>query len=170
MLNTYKNLIVFVVLVLLAMACVSLGYMKGVSTTEKEYAQEKLNQAKATAKLIKEIHEKEKSHVAVTVYLQNKLEQEKLTYEESISSIRSASAAKLLSSETRATRYKRMSEAGTLQCGQLADITTKYDSALTRGTDLVRLLTTTAGYQQQSIGTLIKQLESDRILLNLNSR
>lgn len=97
--------------------------------------------------------------------LTHDLAEQKTAHEVELAHVKSDYDSRLLQSEKRAGVYKRMSEAGSTECGNLASHTAELDRSLEQGRSLVRELRETLRFRDEQLKTVSAKLLADRKLL-----
>lgn len=143
----------------------SAGVDHGSDTVTKLWNQDKEKQAKA----LQDAKDKNALLMADNRSLSEKLTHD-LAKQETAHQVELARAKsefdnRLLQSEKRASVYKRMSEAGSTECGNLASHAAELDRSLEQGRQLVRELRETLRYRDEQLRSVSAKLLADRNLL-----
>lgn len=87
------------------------------------------------------------------------------TYEASVNDLITEHTNRVRNLEKRSDYYRSMSQAGSVECGDLGDIATRLDRSLEEGRQLVVELRSRLGLREEQIRLIGKQLKADRHLL-----
>lgn len=143
-----------------------LGKLSGKQVVYGEWNQAVIDQNLKIQEIRNEYAKQEKEYQKTISDLSLELQKSETEFNTQLDSIKSDYAKRLLTSEERASVYKRMSEAGTIERRNLADYATKLDKSLEEGRGLVRELWATLRQRERELTILGSQLNADRHLLD----
>ena len=165
MANKLILVIVFVISFLVAMAFQAGVYYEGKANAEKMSKLESEKNAQILA-LQRDISKEEKVYAAKNAELNAEIAALHKDYADRIESINLESANRLRDSESRAAKYRALSEAGGSDCRELADFTGRLDGALSEGIGVVEELEGTVKLQQELSDRMIGKMKNDVIFVN----
>lgn len=129
--------LIFVVLVFFGSYC----YNWGQESIQEKWNQEKESYEQQIRTLKDEYYLKELTYREENTKIQKELADAKKEYEVALVTSTSDFNERLRQSESRAKFYQRQAESRTSGCGNIASITSRFDSSLTEGIQLVKDLT-----------------------------
>lgn len=145
------------------LVCTSATYYVGYSAGSSEVKQQWVAEQKANTAKVNELkvnyEEQLSEYRQKTDSLSKEIYDTRTQYDNRIATIKSDYTNRLLSSEQRASVYKRMSEAGRCTSDDLSAYTAKLDRSLTEGRELVRELRELIKLRDQQLNQLGKELE-----------
>lgn len=149
--------------VALVLVCTSTTFYVGYSAGSSEVKQQWVAEQKANTVKVNELkvnyEEQLSEYRQKTDSLSKEIYDTRTQYDNRIATIKSDYTNRLLSSEQRASVYKRMSEAGKCTSDDLSAYTAKLDRSLTEGRELVRELRELIKLRDQQLIQLGKELE-----------
>lgn len=149
--------------VALVLVCTSATFYVGYSAGSSEVRQQWVAEQKANTAKVNELkvnyEEQLNEYRQKTDSLSKEIYDTRTQYDNHIATIKSDYTNRLLSSEQRASVYKRMSEAGKCTSDDLSAYTAKLDRSLTEGRELVRELRELIKLRDQQLNQLGKELE-----------
>ena len=149
--------------VALVLVCTSATFCVGYSAGSSEVKQQWVAEQKANTVKVNELkvnyEEQLSEYRQKTDSLSKEIYDTRTQYDNRIATIKSDYTNRLLSSEQRASVYKRMSEAGRCTSNDLSAYTAKLDRSLTEGRELVRELRELIKLRDQQLNQLGKELE-----------
>lgn len=149
--------------VALVLVCISATFYVGYSAGSAEVKQQWVAEQKANTVKVNELkvnyEEQLSEYRQKTDSLSKEIYDTRTQYDNRIATIKSDYTNRLLSSEQRASVYKRMSEAGKCTSDDLSAYTAKLDRSLTEGRELVRELRELIKLRDQQLIQLGKELE-----------
>ena len=141
------------------------GYSKGEEFVQSLWNKDKVARDAAIKSAEKNYQDLKDSHSKESRDLELAFKKEKIKYEEALNIARTDYTNRLRSSETRSAIYKRQAEAGSAQCGDLANHTTELDRTLEEGRGLVREFRETLRQRDREVELLLSQIKLDRRIL-----
>ena len=149
--------------VALVLVCTSATFCTGYSAGSAKVKQQWVAEQKANTAKVNELkvnyEEQLNEYRQKTDSLSKEIYDTRTQYDNRIATIKSDYTNRLLSSEQRASVYKRMSEAGKCTSDDLSAYTAKLDRSLTEGRELVRELRELIKLRDQQLNQLGKELE-----------
>lgn len=125
----------------------------------------KEEQAKVTAALTERVQELVVANAIVVQKNTSSLIVLRNKHENIVNDLRDEYSSRVRDLEKRASRYRSMSEAGAAQCGNLADITARFDRSLEEGRQLVVEFRSRLELREEQLRIIGNQLKADRHLL-----
>lgn len=140
------------------------GNKYGRAIINNDWSNEKVETANAGAKQSEGNREAEAQHAKSSNEVADNAQVSKTQYDADIASITSDADDRVRESETRASKYRAMSEASAAEQKRLAEYATRLDQALTEGRQLVKELRATLAERERTIHNLSNQIQADRKL------
>lgn len=144
------------------------GKEVGVSLTTEAWEKQKKEEREFSQELQKKYDSLQSVNKELSQRNANELLKAQEEYANALSSFIADYDKRLLSSENRASVYKRQAQGGASERARLASYAAELDRSLEEGRHLVRQLTTTVRQREIEIKTLSKQIQLDRNLFEMS--
>lgn len=141
-------------------------YDQGRQEILTKWEADKENVRKATEILKKKVEDAETLNRQQSKENTHALAEADKKYAVAVVNLRAEYDKRMQSSSTREASYKRLAEAGIVECGNLASHATELDRTLEEGRYLVRELRETLGLRDQQVILVGRQLLADRSLIS----
>ena len=160
------NIVLLAVVATTAITSYNKGYNSGSRDITLEWEKNKVKTQIQIDNLQDKLIQLNKEYAEKTATINYELYKAKEKHTNDINTLRNEYEHRLHDSANRASLYKQMSKAGQVESRNLADYTTKYDSTITEGIQLVRELISVIELRDKQIKQLGNLLIEERDKIN----